>query len=184
MEAFLPYLVGSSDFWFGSSGKCFGSFLARLANWFLPGRGVLSAWHTAAELVRKDLIKHFCSEKHQLIKIPTVCREELGLLRLLSGKNLWHVCTRTGECVCVCVWDPVLAWYKNMHLVGRDGFFSRGKAGLIWIWICRSIGFFFSSRKGFTAKGRSNKANGFQMLQFFPSSFAFLVKVAEDFLWL
>lgn len=96
MGAFLPFFVGSPDFWFGSSGECFGSFLACLANQFLPARGVLGAWHTAAELVRKDLIKHFCTEKCQLVKIPTICRKELGSLKLLSGKFLWRVCTRTG----------------------------------------------------------------------------------------
>lgn len=96
MGAFLPFFVGSPDFWFGSSGECFGSFLACSANQFLPERGVLGAWHTAAELVRKGLIKHFCTEKCQLVKIPTICRKELGSLKLLSGKFLWRVCTRTG----------------------------------------------------------------------------------------
>lgn len=90
---------------------------------------MLSAWHTAAELVRKDLIKHFCSEKHQLIKIPTVFREELGLLRLLSGKNLWHVCTRTGECVCVCVRSCTSLVQKHAF-GGKRWLFLSGKS---WI---------------------------------------------------
>lgn len=98
---FCSFLWKALIFRFGSTGECFGSFSVCSANQFLPGRGALGAWRTAAELVRKDLIKHFCAEKHQLVKIPTICRKELRSLKLLSGKFLWHVCTCTGVGVCM-----------------------------------------------------------------------------------
>lgn len=89
---------------------------------------MLGAWHTAAELVRKDLIKHFYAEKCQLVKIATVCRKELGSLKLLSGKFLWRVCTRTGGCVC----DPLLAWCKEDAFSVEEMAFPLGwKAGLV-----------------------------------------------------
>lgn len=139
MGTFLLLLMRSSDFCLGSIGELFGSFpRARLIpRW----RGAHSKWHTAAELVRKDLIKRFCGKKCQLVKIPTVCREELGSPKVLSGKFLWRVCTRTGLCVCVC--DPVLAGSLALTICiwrGRDFFFFWGKAALVWIWICKSIG--------------------------------------------
>lgn len=89
--------MGSSSFLLGSSGECFGSFLACWADWFLPGRGALGAWHAAAELVRKDLIKPFCAEKRQLVEIPG--RKRTGLAET-SLRNSFVACVYThGVCV-------------------------------------------------------------------------------------
>lgn len=61
---------------------------------------MLSACHTAAELVRKDLIKHFCMKKCQLVKIPVVCRQELGFTETFFGK-VFVACVYTHRGVCV-----------------------------------------------------------------------------------
>lgn len=101
--------------------------------------------------------------------------------QLSAGKNWAHwnffwenfcgMCVHAQGCVC----DPILAWCKEYVFDGEGMAFPlRGKAGLVWTWICRSIGdFFFLTDKALQLKEEAIKQMVFRCFGVFLSHLHF-----------